>query len=49
VLVADLTGIDNDATTLGSARFGLLSLKVGAAGVVHMDRFELRTTHAPTP
>jgi hypothetical protein len=34
---------------LAAPHFGLLSLEVAAAGIVHMDRFELRTTHAPTP
>ena len=39
---ATLTGIDNDLSSVDSARMGALSVKTGAAGTLYFDEFESR-------
>jgi len=40
--LATLTGIDNDLSSVDSARMGALSVKTGAAGTLYFDEFESR-------
>ena len=41
-LVSSLINIDNDASPVGFARLGALSIKTGAAGTLYYDQFESR-------
>jgi hypothetical protein len=40
--MATLTGIDNDLSSVDSARMGAMSVKTGAAGTLYFDEFESR-------
>jgi hypothetical protein len=42
VTVSFLPGLDNDQVPVDQARLGVLSIKTGATGTVHLDQFESR-------